>query len=92
VTRSIGPHQQRILSILLEHCQPMTPGAILDMLTPAERVAWGNRQPNLSQALAGLSRRGLVRREGGEWLKVDGTRRRMPITVKAVAPPPSADG
>ena len=87
MTREIGPNQRRILDILLERGEPMTPDGILGTLTPSERVAWGNRQPNLSQALAGLVRRGLVRREGGDWLTVDGTRRRRPIRVAVVQPP-----
>jgi hypothetical protein len=86
--RSIGPNQRRILDILLECGQPMTPSEIMEALSPSERMAWGNRQPNLSQALAGLSRRGLVRLAGGEWLMIDGTRGRIPITVVAIEPPP----
>ena len=87
MTREIGPNQRRILGILLDRRGPMTPSEILSALTPAEQVAWGNRQPNLSQALAGLARRGLVRREGGDWLTVDGTRRRVPIRVAVAATP-----
>jgi hypothetical protein len=91
MTRAIGPNQRRILDILLlERGEPMTPDGILGALGPLERVAWGNRQPNLSQALAGLVRRGLVRREGGDWLTVDGTRRRRPVRVAAVQLPGAA--
>jgi hypothetical protein len=92
MTRAIGPNQRRILDILLDHSQPMTPSEIVAALSPSERLAWGNPQPNLSQALAGLARRGLVRLAGGEWLMIDGTRRRIPITVVAIEPsPPEAD-
>ena len=84
MSRAIGPNQRRILDILLEHGQPMTPSKILGALTPFERAAWGDRQPNLSQALAGLARRGPVRRAGGDWLMVDGSRQRIPITVVAI--------
>ena len=84
MTRDIGSNQRRILGILLEHGQPMMPSEILGALSPSERLAWGTRQPNLSQALAGRSRRGLVRLAGGEWVMVDGSRRRIPITAVAV--------
>ena len=87
MTRAIGRNQQRILGIPLEHGQPMTPGEILEALSPSERVSWEIRRSNLSQTLAGLARRGLVRLAGGEWLMVDGTRRRIPITAMAIEPP-----
>jgi len=91
MTREIGPNQQRILSILLKRGGPMTPSEILSALTPSERVAWGNRQLNMSQTLSGLTRRGLVRLAGGEWLMVDGSRRRIPLTIVAIERPPEAD-
>ena len=92
MTREIGPNQQRILGILLKHARAMTPDEILNALTPAERAIWGQRQPNLSQVLAGLGRRGLVRREGGNWVTVDGTRRRLPLRVTVVEPSTSERG
>ena len=84
MSRAIGPNQRRILDILLEHGQPMKCSQILAALSPSERLTWGTRHPNLSQALAGLARRGLVRRAGGDWLMVDGSRQRIPITVVAI--------
>ena len=92
MTREIGPNQQRIIGILQEHGQPMTPDEILSALTPAERVTWEQRQPNLSQVLAGLVRRDLVRREGGDWVTVDGTRRRLPLRVTVAEPSTSERG
>jgi hypothetical protein len=90
--RALGPNQRRILGILREQGQPMMPSEILGALSPSERLAWGTRNPNLSQALAGLARRGLVRVAGGEWLMVDGSRRRIPITAAAIeTQPPEGD-
>jgi hypothetical protein len=87
MTRTIGRNQRRILDILLEHGEPMTHSEILAALSHSERVSREIRRPNLSQTLAGLARRGLVRLDGGEWLMVDGTRRRVPLTVVAIEPP-----
>jgi hypothetical protein len=86
MTRAIGPNQRRILDILREHGQPMTPSDILGALAPSERLAWEMRQPNLSQALTALARRGLVRVAGGDRLTADRSRRRMPITAVAIEP------
>jgi hypothetical protein len=67
---------------LLECGEPMTTGEILDALTPVERADWHHRQVSMANALAGLVRRGLIRREGG----VNGTRRRIPVRVAVIGP------